>query len=71
MSKEVSFTRQLGTPLTEEEILMVQSAATMEDEYDPDNPFIDSTSTPELYAAMMNAVAERNRRVSKKLRELA
>ena len=39
-------------------------------EYDEDNPEIDPVATPEQYVALMNAVATRNRRLSKR-RELA
>jgi hypothetical protein len=37
---------------------------------DEDNPEIDPVKTPEQYAALMRAVAERNRRVVEKLRSL-
>ncbi len=69
MKGEICYTRKVGTPLTEEEIAMVESTRNHEDEYDADNPAIDPEETPGLYAAMMDAVAERNRRVSRKLRE--
>lgn len=69
MKNETTYTRKAGTPLTEEEIAMVEAARGFADEYDEDNPAIDPVGTPELYAAMMDAVAERNRRVNRKLRE--
>ena len=68
MGKEITYTREIGTPLSEEEVAMIEQAGMQEDVYDEDNPFIEPDTTPELYAAMMNAVAERNRRVSEKLR---
>ncbi len=71
MGKEVRYTREVGTPLTEDEIEMIRAARDFEDEYDAENPPIDPETTPALYAAMMEAVAERNRRVSAKLRGLA
>lgn len=69
MKDDIFYTRKAGTPLTEAEIAMVEAARQFEDEYDEDNPEIDPEKTPELYAAMMSAVAERNRRVSRKLME--
>ena len=71
MADVIRYTREIGTPLTEEEINMIRSARNFEDEYDKDNPPIDAETTPALYVAMMEAVAERNRRVSAKLRGLA
>ncbi len=68
MGREVTYTRKIGTPLSEEEVAMIETAGAQEDVYDSDNPFIEPDTTPELYAAMMNAVAERNRRVTEKLR---
>lgn len=69
MKDDIYYTRKAGTPLTEAEIAMVEAARQFEDEYDEDNPEIDPEKTPELYTAMMSAVAERNRRVSRKLME--
>ena len=40
------------------------SSDTTFSEYDEDNPPIDPITTPELYNAMMQAVAERNRRIA-------
>ena len=52
MGKDVHYTYKRGTPLTPEQIAMIEAA------------------TPERYAALMRAVAERNRRVIEKLRSL-
>ena len=68
---ETRYTRRMGTPLTEDEIAMIEAARDHQDEYDAENPFIDQETTPELYEAMMKAVAERNQRVNRKLQELA
>ena len=56
---------------TSEEIAMVEAARDFEDEWDDDNPEISPETTPELYNAMILAVAERNRRVSRALLKLA
>ena len=69
MENETTYIRKPGTPLREEDIAMIETARGFKDEFDEDNQAIDPENTPELYAAMMRAVAERNRRVSRKLRE--
>ena len=66
MSKEVHYVLKRGTELTPEEIAMIEAASTMPTEYDEDNPEIDPIQTPELYAALVQAVAERNQRISKR-----
>ena len=66
MSKEVHYVLKRGTELTPEEISMIEAASTMPTEYDEDNPEIDPIQTPELYAALVHAVAERNQRISKR-----
>lgn len=71
MGKETRYDRIIGTPLTAEEIAMVEAARSFDDEWDDDNPEISPAATPELYKAMMAAVAERNRWVSRALRKLA
>ena len=70
MGKDVHYTYKRGTPLTPEEIAMIEAARDLPVEEDEDNPEIDPVKTPEQYAALMRAVAERNRRVVKKLRSL-
>ena len=71
MKRETRYNRIMGTPLTMEEIAMVEAARDFEDEWDDDNPEISPETTPELYNAMILAVAERNRRVSRALLKLA
>ena len=66
MSKEVHYVLKRGTELTPEEIAMIEAASTMPAEYDEDNPEIDPIRTPELYAALVQAVAERNQRISRR-----
>ncbi len=70
MGKDVHYTYKRGTPLTPEEIAMIEAARNLPVEEDEDNPEIDPVKTPEQYAALMRAVAERNRRVVEKLRQL-
>ena len=70
MGKDVHFTYKRGTPLTPEEIAMIEAARNLPVEEDEDNPEIDPVKTPERYAALMRAVAERNRRVVEKLRQM-
>ena len=70
MEKDVHYTYKRGTPLTPEEIAMIEAARDLPVESDEDNPEIDPVKTPEQYAALMRAVAERNRRVMEKLRRM-
>ena len=70
MGKDVYFTLKPGTPLSPEEIAMIEAARDLPVEEDADNPEIDPVATPERYAALMQAVAERNRRVVERLRGL-
>ena len=64
MGKEVRYRLRRGSELTVEEIAMIEAARNLPVEYDEDNPEIDPVATPEQYAALMNAVANRNRRLS-------
>lgn len=66
MGEEVRFTYKRGSKITPEEIAMIEAASTMPVEYDDENPEIDPVKTPELYAALVRAVAERNQRISKR-----
>lgn len=66
MSQEIHYVLKRGTDITPEEIAMIEAASTMPVEYDEDNPEIDPIQTPELYAALVQAVAERNQRISKR-----
>ena len=67
MGKEVRFILDPKTEITEEEIAMIEAAKKLPPVYDEDNPPIDPVETPEQYAALLQAVAERNRRVEAKL----
>lgn len=70
MGKDVYFTLKPGTALTPEEIAMIEAARSLPVEQDEDNPEIDPIATPEQYAALMDAVAKRNRRIAAKQRSL-
>ena len=70
MGRDVYYTLKPDTPLTPEEIAMIEAARNLPVEEDEDNPEIDPVKTPEQYAALMRAVAERNRRVIEKLRKM-
>lgn len=63
LGREVRYTQKRGTRPTEEQIAMIEAARNLSDEYDEDTPEIDPNVTPEHYAALMQAVAERNQRV--------
>ena len=64
---ETRYSRIMGTPLTSEELAMIEFAREFDDEWEDDIPEISPETTPELYNAMMAAVAERNQRVSRAL----
>jgi hypothetical protein len=66
MGKEVHYTLKRGAALTAEEIAMIEAARNLPVEFDEDNPEIDPITTPEQYAALMNAVAARNRKLSRR-----
>ena len=66
MGKEINFVLKKGSKITPEEKAMIEAASVMPVEYDEDNHEIDPVNTPELYSALIKAVGERNRRISKK-----
>ena len=70
MGKDVRYIHKRGTALTPEQIAMIEAARDLQVEEDENNPEIDPIKTPEQYAALMRAVAERNRRVVEKLRRM-
>lgn len=70
MGKDVRYIHKRGTALTPEQIAMIEAARDLQVGEDEDNPEIDPIKTPEQYAALMRAVAERNRRVIEKLRRM-
>lgn len=64
MRNDIHYTLKRGTKITPEEIAMIEAAESRPVEYDEDNPEIDPIKTPELYAALVKAVEERNQRIS-------
>ena len=70
MGKDVHYTYKRGTPLTPEQIAMIEAARELPPVEDEDNPEIDPVKTPERYAALMRAVADRNRRVVEAMRKM-
>ncbi len=68
MGKDVHYHYKRGTPATPEEIAMIEAVRNLPVE--EDEPEIDPVKTPEQYTALMRAVAERNRRVVEKLRQM-
>lgn len=64
MGKDIRYKLEKESALTGEEISLIKEAKELKPEYDEDNPVIDPVSTPELYKALMNAVADRNRNLT-------
>ena len=64
MSKETRYVLERDRTLSAEEIAMIEAARELPEVFDEDNPPIDPASSPEQYAALMRAVAERNRRIA-------
>ncbi len=65
MGKQVKFVLTRDSEITAEEIAMLEAAESMPIVPDDENPEIDPIRTPELYAALLQAVGERNRRISR------
>ena len=61
---EVRYSIHKGQKPTQEQIEMIEAARERGYDYDEDAPETDPIETPERYAAMMKAVAERNRRIA-------
>ena len=70
MGKDVFFTLDPNVPLTPEQIAMIEAARDLPPVEDEENPAIDPVKTPRQYAALLRAVAERNRRITEKLRRM-
>ena len=66
MSNEVRYVMDQNRTITAEEIAMIEAARELPETFDEDNPPIDPVATPAQYAALMHAVAERNRRIAGK-----
>ena len=61
--KEIRLEREL----TEEQIKEIESARNLPYVEDADSPELDPQATPELWAEMMRALAERNRRMAERM----
>lgn len=58
---------KLERELTEAQIDEIRTACDLPYVEDEDNPELDPQKTPELWAEMMNALAERNRRMAERM----
>ena len=68
---DVRYTIKIGQKPTEEQIKEVEAAKKHPITFDEDCPEISEETNPEMYEAMMKAVAERNRRLELKKKALA
>ena len=66
MGQEVHYVLKRGSELSQDEIAMLEAAASMPVEYDEDNPAIAPIHTPELYSALLRAAGESNRRIDRR-----
>ena len=66
MGQEVHYVLKRGSELSQDEIAMLEAAASMPVEYDEDNPESEPIHTPELYSALRRAAGERNRRIARR-----
>ena len=65
MGKLLRFVLDRDSEITAGEIAALETAESMPVVPDDEDPEIDPVRTPELYATLMAAVGERNRRVSR------
>lgn len=68
---DVKYRLKQGQKLTEEQVKEIEAARDIPIVFDEDSPEIDPEKTPELFASMMKAVAERNQRIAGGRRGLA
>jgi hypothetical protein len=64
---DVRYVLKPDTGLTEEQLREIEAARSMPYVEDEDSPQIDPEKTPELWAAMMEALAERNRKMARRM----
>ncbi|MBR1561066.1 MAG: hypothetical protein IJ646_12565 [Clostridia bacterium] len=64
---DVRFHLSPDAQLTEEQIREIEAARDLPYVEDEDSPEIDPERTPELWAAMMEALAERNRKMAQRM----
>lgn len=58
---------KLNHDLSEAQIREIEDASHLPYVEDEDSPMLDPQKTPELWAEMMNALAERNRRMAERM----
>ena len=64
---DVRFTLRRDAELTEAQIREIEAARSLPYVEDEDCPEIDPEKTPELWAAMMEALGERNRKMAQRM----
>ena len=60
---DIRYTIKVGQKPTEEQIREIEEAKNYSITFDEDCPEVSEENGPEMYAAMMKAVVERNRRL--------
>lgn len=68
---DIRYTIKVGQKPTEEQIREIEEAKNYPITFDEDCPEVSEENDPEMYAAMMKAVVERNRRLEIKKKALA
>ena len=63
---DVRYRLEKGQKLTKQQIEEIERSKKLPLVFDEDSPDTDPVKNPELYAAMMKGVAERNRRIAGK-----
>lgn len=64
MDKEVRHVLEHDRRIAEKKIAMIEASGELPESFDEENSPIGPVTTPERYAALMPAVAERNRRIA-------
>lgn len=63
---DIRFTLNENTALTEEQIMEIENSTYYPYEEDADSPEVDPQKNPELWKKALNALAERNRRITRR-----
>ena len=64
---DIRFSLNEGAALTEEQIREIENAANYPYVEDTDSPEVDPQKNPELWKKALDALAERNRRMAKRM----
>ena len=64
---DVTFTLKSNDQLTQAQIQEIEAARDWPHAEDEDNPELDPQATPELWESALKALAERNRRMAKRM----